>query len=90
MLWAKAALLGSARTSHDWFMWLLSARTALSLIGAAAGVVLAREFTGLSPFVAVIVGALAGSALAGLALSPVADRIDRTLHRMGGPSRFRR
>jgi hypothetical protein len=71
-------------------MWLLSARTALSLIGAAAGIALAREFTGLSPLVAVIVGALAGSALAGLALSPVADRIDRTLHRMGGPGRFRR
>jgi hypothetical protein len=71
-------------------MWLLSARTAVSLIGAAAGIALAREFTGLSPVVAVIIGALAGSALAGLALSPVADRIDRTLHRMGGPGRFRR
>jgi hypothetical protein len=70
-------------------MWLLSARTALSLIGAAAGIALARKFTGLPPLVAVIVGALAGSALAGLALSPVADRIDRALHRMGGP-RFRR
>ena len=70
-------------------MWLLSARSALSLIGAAAGITLAREFTDLSPLVAVVVGALAGSALAGLALSPVADRIDRTLHRMGGP-RLRR
>jgi hypothetical protein len=70
-------------------MWLVSARTALALIGAAAGIALAREFTGLSPVVAVLVGALAGSALAGLALSPVADRIDRTLHRMGGPGRFR-
>ena len=70
-------------------MWLISARTALALIGAAAGIALAREFTGLSPLVAVLVGALAGSALAGLALSPVADRIDRALHRMGGP-RFRR
>jgi hypothetical protein len=70
-------------------VWLLSARTAVSLIGAVAGIALARELTGLSPLVAVIVGALAGSTLAGLALSPVADRIDRTLHRMGGP-RFRR
>jgi phosphate/sulfate permease len=71
-------------------MWLLSTRTALSLIGAVAGIALAREFTGFSPLVAVIVGALAGSVLAGLVLSPVADRIDRTLHRMGGPRRFRR
>jgi hypothetical protein len=70
-------------------VWLLSARTAVSLIGAVAGIALARELTGLSPLVAVIVGALAGSTLAGLALSPVADRIDRMLHRMGGP-RFRR
>jgi hypothetical protein len=71
-------------------MWFLSARTALSLIGAAAGIVLAREFTGLSPPVAVIVGALAGSALAGVGLGRVANRIDRALHRMGGPRRFRR
>jgi hypothetical protein len=70
-------------------MWLLSTRAALSLIGAVAGIALVREFTGLSPLVAVIVGAIAGSAVAGLALSPVADRIDRALHRMGGP-RFRR
>ena len=70
-------------------MWLLSARTALSLIGAVIGIALAREFTGLSPLVAIIVGGLAGSALAGLVLSPVADRVDRALHRMGGP-RFRR
>jgi hypothetical protein len=70
-------------------MWLFSARTAFSLIGAVAGIALTREFTGLSPLVAVIIGALAGSALAGLVLSPVADRIDRALHRMGGP-RFRR
>jgi hypothetical protein len=70
-------------------MWLLSARTAISLVGGVAGIALTREFTGLSPLVAVIVGALAGSALAGLMLSPVADRIDRTLHRMGGP-RLRR
>ena len=71
-------------------MWLVSARTALSLIGAAAGIVVAREFTGLSPLLAVIIGAVAGSALAGLALSPIADRIDSSLHRMGGPGRFRR
>ena len=70
-------------------MWLLSARTALSLIGGVGGIALMREFTGLSPLVAVIVGGFAGSALAGLVLSPMADRIDRTLHRMGGP-RFRR
>jgi hypothetical protein len=70
-------------------VWLVSARTALSLIGAVAGIAFVREFTGLSPIVAVIAGALAGSALAGVVLSPVADRIDRTLHRMGGP-RFRR
>lgn len=70
-------------------MWLLSARSALSLVGAVAGIALTREFTGLSPLVAVIVGALGGSVLAGLVLSPMADRIDRILHRMGGP-RFRR
>ena len=70
-------------------MWLLSARSALSLIGAVTGIALTREFTGLSPLVAVIVGALGGLVLAGLVLSPMADRIDRTLHRMGGP-RFRR
>ena len=70
-------------------MWLLSARSAVALIGAVGGIALTRELTGLPPLVAVIIGALAGSALAGLVLSPVADRIDRTLHRMGGP-RFRR
>jgi uncharacterized membrane protein len=70
-------------------MWLLSARTAFSLIGAVAGIAFTREVIGLSPLVAVIVGALVGSALAGLVLSPLADRIDRTLHRMGGP-RLRR
>ena len=64
-------------------MWLLSARTAVALIGAVGGIVLARELTDLSPLVAVIVGALAGSALAGLVLGGVADRIDRHLHRMG-------
>jgi hypothetical protein len=70
-------------------VWLLSARSAVSLIGAFAGIALAREFTDLAPLVAVVVGALVGSALAGLVLAPVADRIDRTLHRMGGPRRSR-
>ena len=66
-------------------MWLLSVRTALSLIGAPAGIALAYKFKGLPRLVAVIVGALVGSAIAGLALSPVAERVDRALHRVGGP-----
>lgn len=65
-------------------MWLLSARTTFALIGAAAGIALVRELTGLPPVAALIVGAVAGSALAGVALGPVAERIDSALHRMGG------
>ena len=65
-------------------MWLLSAHSALALIGAMAGIVLAREFTGLPPLVAIIGGGLAGAVLTGLLLSQVADRIERRLHRMGG------
>lgn len=68
-------------------MWLLPVRGTLALIGAVVGIVAARERVGLAPVVAVVVGGVVGSALAGLALGPVADRIEEGLHRMGGPRR---
>ena len=71
-------------------MWLLSAHTALGLLGALAGIVLARTVTDLTPIVAVVVGGFAGWTLAAIVLGPAAERLDRMLHRMGGPRRRRR
>jgi hypothetical protein len=71
-------------------MWLLSAHTALGLLGALAGIVLARAVTDLTPIVAVVVGGFAGWTLAAIVLGPAAERLDRMLHRMGGPRRRRR
>lgn len=71
-------------------MWLLSAQTALGLLGALAGVVLMRGVTDLAPIVALVVGGFAGWTVAAVVLGPAAERLDRMLHRMGGPRRRRR
>jgi hypothetical protein len=68
-------------------MWLISVPTAVSLFGALVGAGLVRGLTDLPPTVALIVGAIAGWLLAALALAPAAERLDRALHRMGGPRR---
>ena len=71
-------------------MWLLSAQTALGLLGALAGIVLVRAVTDLAPVVAVLGGGFAGWTIAAIVLGPAAERLDRVLHRMGGPRRRRR
>lgn len=67
-------------------MWLTSARTALGLAGALLAAVLASVLTDAPP------GVLAAAALGGwlvtqVVLGPAADRLDASLHRMGGPRR---
>ncbi len=71
-------------------MWLMSVPTALSLLAAFAGAALVRGFTDLTPWVALVIGGIAGWLLAALALVPAAERPDRALHRMGGFRRRRR
>ena len=70
-------------------MWLISVPTALSLVAALVGAALVRGLTDLSPLAALAVGGSAGWLLAALALAPAAERLDRALHRMGGPRRRR-
>ena len=71
-------------------MWLLSVPTAVLLLAALVGAALVRGLTDLTPLAAVILGGIAGLLLAALALRPAAERVDRALHRMGGPRRRRR
>lgn len=70
-------------------MWLMSAPTALSLFAAFVGAALVRALTDLTPWAALAIGGIAGWLLAALALAPFAERLDRALHRMGGPRRRR-
>jgi hypothetical protein len=70
-------------------MWLMSVPFALSLVGAVAGAVLLRVLVGIPPGLALLVGGIAGWLVVGIALAPVAERLDRSLHRMGGPRRRR-
>lgn len=71
-------------------MWLISVPTTVLLLGALIGAVLVRALTDLAPLPALAVGGLAGWLLAAIALAPAAERLDRALHRMGGPRRRRR
>lgn len=71
-------------------MWLVSVPAFVSLLGAFAGAVLALALTDLAPLAALAIGGIAGWVLAALLLGPAAERLDRALHRMGGPRRRRR
>lgn len=71
-------------------MWLASARTVLAFAGALLGATLLRALTDLPPLAALLLGGLAGSALLTLLLGGAADRLDASLHRMGGPRVRRR
>lgn len=71
-------------------MWLLSVPTAVLLSAAIVGAALVRGLTDLTPWAALVVGAIAGWLVAAVALVPAAERVDRALHRMGGPRRRRR
>jgi hypothetical protein len=62
----------------------------VSLSAAFAGAALALALTDLSPPLAALVGGVAGWVLSSLLLGAAADRLDRRLHRMGGPRLFRR
>lgn len=70
-------------------MWFLSVPTAVSLLGAFVGAVLVRALTDLDPLLAVILGGVGGFVIAAALLGPAAERLDRSLHRMGGPRRRR-
>jgi len=70
-------------------IWLVSAPTAVSFAGAVAGAVLVRALTDLSSPLAIVIGGIAGWILFSIVLGGAAERLDRSLHRMGGP-RFRR
>ena len=63
---------------------------AVSLFGALVGAFLARALTDLSPALAVVIGGAAGWILFSVVLGAVAERLDRRLHRMGGPRVFKR
>jgi hypothetical protein len=58
-------------------------------MGAFVGSALVLALTDLSPPVAVLIGATAGWLLSSLLLGGAAERLDRRLHRMGGPRVFR-
>lgn len=68
-------------------MWLVSVPTAVSLLAAFAGAALVRGLTELASLAALAVGGIAGWLVAALVLAPAAERLDRALHRMGGPRR---
>lgn len=71
-------------------MWLVSVRTAVSLLAALLGAVLVRALLDIPPAAALAVGGIAGWLLGGVLLGSAADRLDGALHRMGGPRRRRR
>jgi hypothetical protein len=58
-------------------------------LGAFVGTGLALALTDLSPPLAVLIGAIAGWLLFSLVLGRAAERLDRSLHRMGGGRAFR-
>jgi len=71
-------------------IWLVSAPTAVSLFGAAVGAIVARALTDMSPPLALLIGGAVGWILFSVVFGATAERLDRHLHRMGGPRVFRR
>lgn len=73
------------RTGYSRRVWLVSPRTALAALSALVGIVVLRGLTDVPAAVAVVAGAVGGWLFASLLVGGAADRLDRALHRMGGP-----